>query len=247
MKKRTARDRFSRALSNIRSWCRHDDVKEQHRALARTLNGPYAYYGVTSNYDALARLWNETVLTWRKWLSRRSQKAYLNWIKMTRLLEHYPLPPPRTGTSRSEVERAVRERDGNQCTFTDAQSRRCSERRFLTLEHRIPFALGGPPTVENLCCLCTSHNAFTARQVFGEAFIAEKRAQRAARAETRAEEAPAKPDLFAKLRFALCKMGFRERDVRKAVAHLAREPGELEAEPLLRAALGLLTPSMTSR
>jgi hypothetical protein len=146
-----------------------------------------------------------------------------------------------------EVERQVRERDGNQCTFTDAQGRRCSERRFLTLEHRIPFALGGPPTVENLCCLCASRNAFTARQVFGEDFIAEKRTQRAARAETPAEEAPAKPDLFAKLQVALCKMGFRERDVRKALAHLAREPGELEAEPLLRAALGLLTPSMTRR
>jgi len=98
VKKRTARDRFSRTLSNIRSWCRahrHDDVKEQHRALARKLNGHYAYYGVTSNYDALARLWHEVVLTWRKWLSRRSQKAYLSWIKMTRLLERYPLPPPR--------------------------------------------------------------------------------------------------------------------------------------------------------
>jgi hypothetical protein len=49
---------------------------------------------VTSNY-ALARFWHEVVLTWRKWLSRRSQKAYLSWAKMTRLLERYPLPTPR--------------------------------------------------------------------------------------------------------------------------------------------------------
>jgi group II intron reverse transcriptase/maturase len=98
VKKRTARDRFSRALRHIRSWCRahrHDDVKEQHRALARKLNGHYAYYGVTSNHDAVARLWHETVLIWRKWLSRRSQKGRLNWVKMTRLLERYPLPAPR--------------------------------------------------------------------------------------------------------------------------------------------------------
>jgi hypothetical protein len=47
------------------------------------------------NYDALARLWHEVVLTCRKWLSRRSQKAYLSWINVTRLLERYPLPPPR--------------------------------------------------------------------------------------------------------------------------------------------------------
>jgi hypothetical protein len=83
--------------------------------------------------------------------------------------------------------------------------------------------------------------------VFGKAFIAEKRLQRAARAEPPAAEAPGKPDLFAKVQFALCRMGFRERDVRKALTLLAREPGELEAEPLLRAALGLLTPSITSR
>jgi RNA-directed DNA polymerase len=43
----------------------------------------------------VARLWHEVVLTWRKRLSRRSQKAYLSWAKMTRLLERYPLPTPR--------------------------------------------------------------------------------------------------------------------------------------------------------
>jgi hypothetical protein len=96
--KSTAKDRFSRTLRHIRSWCRthrHDDIEAQHRTLVRKLNGHYAYYGVTSNYDALARLWHEVVLTWRKWLSRRSQKAYLSWAKMTRLLERYPLPAPR--------------------------------------------------------------------------------------------------------------------------------------------------------
>ena len=142
-----------------------------------------------------------------------------------------------------DVERRVRERDGNQCTFTDTLGRRCQERRFLTIEHRIPFALGGLPTVENLCLFCSAHNAFSARQVFGEAFIAEKRAQRAARDKPAVLEAPARPDLFAKVQFALCKMGFREREVRQVLMVLRREPAELEAEPLLRAALALLTPA----
>jgi len=146
-----------------------------------------------------------------------------------------------------DVEREVRQRDGNQCTFTNAQGRRCQERRFLTIEHRIPFALGGLPTVENLCLLCEAHNAHTARQVFGEAFIAEKRAQRAACLEAPEPHAPAKPDLFTKVQFALCKMGFRERDVRKALTVLRRKPTELEAEPLLRAALALLTPATARR
>ena len=145
-----------------------------------------------------------------------------------------------------DVERQVRERDGDQCTFTDAQGRRCQERRFLTIEHSIPFALGGLPTPENLCLLCSAHNAYTARQVFGEVFIAERRAERAARPQAPEPGAPAKPDVFTKVQFALCKLGFRERDVRKALTVLRREPTELELEPLLRAALGLLTPAMTS-
>ena len=77
-----------------------------------------------------------------------------------------------------EVARQVWERDGGQCTFVDAEGRRCSERRYLTLEHRHPYALGGPPTVENICLLCANHNAHSARQVFGKQYIEKKRAER---------------------------------------------------------------------
>lgn len=66
------------------------------------------------------------------------------------------------------VVRAVWERDGGQCTFTDGRGRRCAERRFLTLEHRVPHALGGEATAENLCLLCKSHNVRAGRLLFGE-------------------------------------------------------------------------------
>jgi group II intron reverse transcriptase/maturase len=98
VKKRTAKDRFSRTLRRIREWCRthrHQDVKTQHRALCQKLNGHYAYFGVTSNFASLARLWHETKAIWRRWLSRRSQKAFLSWKKMHALLGRLPLPPPR--------------------------------------------------------------------------------------------------------------------------------------------------------
>jgi len=98
VKKRTAKDRFSRTLHRIADWCRthrHDDVETQHRALVWKLNGHYAYFGVTSNYAALARLWHEVKAIWRKWLSRRSQKGFLNWEQAHRLLERFPLPSPR--------------------------------------------------------------------------------------------------------------------------------------------------------
>jgi hypothetical protein len=141
------------------------------------------------------------------------------------------------------VERVVRERDGDQCTFTDAEGRRCQERRFLTLEHRIPFARGGPPTVENLCLLCKSHNFHTAHEAFGEAFIAEKQAQHSGRTAPIVPQTPDTPDIYDKVLFALCKLGFRERQVRPVLTTLRREQGPTHAEPLLRAALGRLTPS----
>lgn len=98
VKQRTAKDRFSRSLRRFREWCRdhrHAPVKVQHLALVQKLNGHYAYFGITSNYDALARLWHEVKAIWRTWLSRRSRKAFLSWDAMHRLLEQFPLPRPR--------------------------------------------------------------------------------------------------------------------------------------------------------
>ena len=142
-----------------------------------------------------------------------------------------------------EVARAVWERDGGQCAFVDAEGRRCSERRFLTFEHRIPFAFGGPPTVENLCLLCKPHNSHTERQVFGEQFVAEKRALREARDKPAEQGSPPKPDVFGKVLFALCNLGFRRKDVASVLSSLRQGQAEPEPEPLLRAALNLLTPA----
>jgi RNA-directed DNA polymerase len=61
----------------------------------RKLNGHYAYFGITSNYGALHRLWHRTRVIWRKWLSRRSQKGLVNWRAMEKLMEEFPLPKPR--------------------------------------------------------------------------------------------------------------------------------------------------------
>ena len=45
-----------------------------------------------------------------------------------------------------EVARLVWERDAGQCTFVDAEGRRCKELRVLTYEHRHPFAFGSRMT-----------------------------------------------------------------------------------------------------
>jgi hypothetical protein len=95
--KKTAKDRFSRALRRLGGWCRwhrHDPLKTQHLMLTRKLNGHYAYYGVTSNFGMLAQFLHMARKVWRRALARRSQRR-LPWWKMQKLLERYPLPAPR--------------------------------------------------------------------------------------------------------------------------------------------------------
>lgn len=94
---KTAKDRFGRALRRVREWCRlhrHEPLESQQRALAKKLNGHYAYFGLTANFNAIARFLHEVKRAWQKALARRSQRG-LTWDKMVRLLERYPPPAPR--------------------------------------------------------------------------------------------------------------------------------------------------------
>jgi RNA-directed DNA polymerase len=102
VKQRTSRERFGRAVKRVAAWCRqnqHRSVDEQHGTLVQKLRGHYGYYGITGNYDAVARFLYEVVCLWRKWLNRRSQKAKMGWEKMKRLLQRRPLPEPRVRRS----------------------------------------------------------------------------------------------------------------------------------------------------
>ena len=102
VKRKTAKGRFSRAVMRIGRWCRtnrHLSVAEQQMALNRKLRGHYNYYGVTGNARALSNFRRMVERLWRKWLSRRSRKAHLDWAAFRRLLRHYPLTPPRVAHS----------------------------------------------------------------------------------------------------------------------------------------------------
>jgi RNA-directed DNA polymerase len=85
VKQRTAADRLRRALKRIASWCRryrHEPVRDQWTALTRKLLGHFGYFGITGNYQALYNFWCRVIRAWRKWLSRRSQRAWLSQEKM---------------------------------------------------------------------------------------------------------------------------------------------------------------------
>jgi len=97
VKQKTATDRFRRTLKRIAVWCRyhrHEPVREQWAALRRKLLGHFGYFGITGNHRALRNLLDQVVAVWRKWLSRRSQRAHISWDAMMRLLARYPLPEP---------------------------------------------------------------------------------------------------------------------------------------------------------
>jgi len=99
IKRRTAKDRFSRSLKNVANWCRthrHMDVIEQQQKLELKLLGHYRYFGSPGNYASLERFCYEVKRIWRKWLSSRSQKGRMPWWRFQKLLKRYPLPKPRT-------------------------------------------------------------------------------------------------------------------------------------------------------
>ena len=99
VKKKTATDRFSRAVRSIDSWCRenrHQPLREQQQKLNQKLRGHYAYYGVTGNSASLTRFLHEVERRWRKWLLRRNRERALSWQLFRRLLQRFPLAKVRT-------------------------------------------------------------------------------------------------------------------------------------------------------
>jgi len=94
----TARNRLARALKAVSDWCRrnrHLPLTVQQAYLASVIRGHCQYYGRRGNSVRLASFRYQLVHIWRKWLSRRSRKSRLNWDRMRKLLERYPLPAAR--------------------------------------------------------------------------------------------------------------------------------------------------------
>jgi hypothetical protein len=94
----------------------------------------------------------------------------------------------RAGHVPRAVRRAVFERDGEQCTFTDATGARCPSRTLLELDHDDSRALGGSDDASNLRVRCRAHNALHAEEVFGRAHVASRVHLR--QRKSRGDEAP---------------------------------------------------------
>jgi len=89
------------------------------------------------------------------------------------------VPPPRSQDPHyipADVKRAVRERDGDQCTFRNAAGERCPERKALEIHHIVVPEHGGKATLSNLALLCGPHNQLEAERTYGFEFMKHKRA-----------------------------------------------------------------------
>jgi group II intron reverse transcriptase/maturase len=98
VRRKTAPTRFRRAIKRIEEWCRanrHLPIKAQQEQLARKLQGHYGYYGITGNSASLSRFSYWVRYAWWRWLGRRSQRGRMFWDTFKRLLQRYPLPPPK--------------------------------------------------------------------------------------------------------------------------------------------------------
>jgi hypothetical protein len=86
---------------------------------------------------------------------------------VTRCGTDRPAARPSRHIPRSVVREDYR-RDGHQCAFVSKDGHRCSERVFLEKHHAvIPYAAGGPPTVDNISLHCWRLNQYEAERIFG--------------------------------------------------------------------------------
>lgn len=94
-KRRTSKERLSRATREIHQWIRvnrHKPVAWQAQKLAAKLRGHFQYYGIAGNSDGITRFRHHVVLAWHKWLGRRSQRGYITVKRFRRILDQHPMP-----------------------------------------------------------------------------------------------------------------------------------------------------------
>jgi 5-methylcytosine-specific restriction endonuclease McrA len=79
------------------------------------------------------------------------------------------------------LRRAVWQRDGGRCAYSDERGVRCRETAGLEFHHQAPYARGGPSTEDNIALRCRAHDALAAEHDFGAEHMARCRQGQSAR------------------------------------------------------------------
>ena len=96
VQRQTIRKRMQAKLKAIRLELKkrmHDSLEEVGQWLRAVVGGHCRYYGVPTNRSALHSFHDQVSRLWRRALRRRSQKGYVTWKRMRRLIARW-LPPP---------------------------------------------------------------------------------------------------------------------------------------------------------
>ena len=87
----------------------------------------------------------------------------------------------RLATSRhvpNPIKRAVYERDGGRCAFTDERGKRCTEMAAIEFDHVDGFARTGRHDIDGVRLLCRAHNQYAAERMYGREFMDRARTSR---------------------------------------------------------------------
>jgi RNA-directed DNA polymerase len=80
LRRRSSRKKRQAKLSALKQECarrRHEPMKKQHQWLSQVLVGHYQYYGVPTNYLAMAQFREAVTWLWHRSLQRRGQQRWL--------------------------------------------------------------------------------------------------------------------------------------------------------------------------
>ena len=88
---------LARAQRAIWDWLkanRHLPFGDQQVGLIRRLTGHYNYYALRGNLLSVWKFYDAAIRAWKRWLSRRSDKAGMTWSRFNRIRVRFPLPMP---------------------------------------------------------------------------------------------------------------------------------------------------------
>jgi len=98
LQRRTSRKKRVAKLQSLRRDLRrrrHSPPLEQYKWLCSVLRGHYQYYGVPTNYPAMASFRHQLQQAWYRQLQRRSQRAKWTSTMRRRFDIRFPLPSPK--------------------------------------------------------------------------------------------------------------------------------------------------------
>ena len=97
IRRKSRRDRMRATLRDIKEALRrriNRPIPETGKWLASVVSGYFAYHAVPTNIAALAAFRDHVTVLWHRQLSRRSQRALVDWTRMEKLADEF-LPMPR--------------------------------------------------------------------------------------------------------------------------------------------------------